>query len=83
MWTLWLILGHFVFKGVGSVLLVVRSFLLSMQLFLVERMGRRPLLLIGLMGMAVSAVFLTVAMLLLVRFQNLLASSLLVSLHKR
>lgn len=53
-----------------------------MQLFLVERMGRRPLLLIGLMGMAVSAVFLTVAMLLLVGFQNLLASSLLVS-HKR
>lgn len=38
----------------------------SSQLFLVERMGRRPLHLIGLMGMAVSAVFLTVAMLLFV-----------------
>lgn len=37
-----------------------------MQLFVVERMGRRPLHLIGLMGMAVSAVFLTVAMALLV-----------------
>uniref|UniRef100_A0A3Q0RF25 Solute carrier family 2 member 1a n=1 Tax=Amphilophus citrinellus TaxID=61819 RepID=A0A3Q0RF25_AMPCI len=34
-------------------------------LFVVERMGRRPLHLIGLMGMAVSAVFLTVAMALL------------------
>lgn len=38
-----------------------------MQLFLVERMGRRPLQLTGLMGMALSAVVLTVAMLLLVR----------------
>lgn len=37
-----------------------------MQLFVVEHMGRRQLHLIGLMGMAVSAVFLTVAMLLLV-----------------
>lgn len=46
---------------------------MSMQLFLVERMGRRPLHLIGLMGMAVSAVFLTIAMLLLVSLQNLLA----------
>lgn len=36
--------------------------LLSVQLFVVERTGRRPLHLIGLMGMAVSAVFLTVAM---------------------
>lgn len=41
-------------------------------------MGRRPLHLIGLMGMAVSAVFLTVAMLLLVSFPNLLAPRLLV-----
>lgn len=76
MWTLCLML-------VGSVLPVLRSFPLSTQLFLVERMGRRPLLLIGLMGMAVSAVFLTVAMLLLVRFQKLLASGPLGSLHKR
>uniref|UniRef100_A0A3B5KTE2 Major facilitator superfamily (MFS) profile domain-containing protein n=1 Tax=Xiphophorus couchianus TaxID=32473 RepID=A0A3B5KTE2_9TELE len=35
------------------------------SLFVVERVGRRPLHLIGLMGMAVSAVFLTVAMALL------------------
>lgn len=40
-----------------------------MQLFLVERMGRRPLQLTGLMGMALSAVSLTVAMLLLVSSQ--------------
>uniref|UniRef100_A0A665UHJ1 Solute carrier family 2, facilitated glucose transporter member 1-like n=1 Tax=Echeneis naucrates TaxID=173247 RepID=A0A665UHJ1_ECHNA len=37
----------------------------AFTLFVVERMGRRPLHLIGLMGMAVSAVFLTVAMALL------------------
>ncbi|XP_034733751.1 solute carrier family 2, facilitated glucose transporter member 1-like [Etheostoma cragini] len=37
----------------------------SVQLFVVERVGRRPLHLVGLMGMAVSAVFLTVAMALL------------------
>ncbi|RVE71260.1 hypothetical protein OJAV_G00072010 [Oryzias javanicus] len=40
------------------------AFTVVSQLF-VERMGRRPLHLIGLMGMAVSAVFLTVAMALL------------------
>ncbi|KAA8591231.1 hypothetical protein FQN60_002174 [Etheostoma spectabile] len=34
----------------------------SQPLFVVERVGRRPLHLVGLMGMAVSAVFLTVAM---------------------
>ncbi|XP_034552195.1 solute carrier family 2, facilitated glucose transporter member 1-like isoform X2 [Notolabrus celidotus] len=38
------------------------------SLFVVERMGRRPLHLIGLMGMAVSAVFLTIAMALLDHF---------------
>jgi len=40
--------------------------LLPLQLFVVERVGRRPLQLTGLMGMAVSAAFLTVAMALLV-----------------
>lgn len=40
---------------------------LCVQLFLVERTGRRPLQLTGLMGMAFSAVVLTIAMLLLVR----------------
>uniref|UniRef100_A0A3Q0RQC3 Solute carrier family 2, facilitated glucose transporter member 5 n=1 Tax=Amphilophus citrinellus TaxID=61819 RepID=A0A3Q0RQC3_AMPCI len=39
-------------------------------LFVVERMGRRPLHLIGLMGMAVSAVFLTVAMALLLKWMS-------------
>uniref|UniRef100_A0A3Q3XH16 Major facilitator superfamily (MFS) profile domain-containing protein n=1 Tax=Mola mola TaxID=94237 RepID=A0A3Q3XH16_MOLML len=43
---------------------VVNTVFTVVSLFLVERMGRRPLHLIGLMGMAVSAVFLTVAMLL-------------------
>ncbi|XP_041655201.1 solute carrier family 2, facilitated glucose transporter member 1-like [Cheilinus undulatus] len=38
------------------------------SLFVVERMGRRPLHLVGLMGMAVSAVFLTIAMALLDHF---------------
>lgn len=46
------------------------SDLCPVQLFLVERMGRRPLHLTGLMGMAVSAVFLTVAMLLLVSSES-------------
>ncbi|XP_075902022.1 solute carrier family 2, facilitated glucose transporter member 1-like isoform X2 [Nelusetta ayraudi] len=48
---------------------VVNTAFTVVSLFLVERMGRRPLLLIGLMGMAVSAVFLTVAMLLLDQFR--------------
>ncbi|XP_044068751.1 solute carrier family 2, facilitated glucose transporter member 1-like [Siniperca chuatsi] len=39
------------------------------SLFVVERTGRRPLHLTGLMGMAVSAVFLTVAMALLDHFR--------------
>ncbi|KAK7884480.1 hypothetical protein WMY93_027603 [Mugilogobius chulae] len=41
---------------------VVNTAFTVISLFVVERMGRRPLQLIGLMGMAVSAVFLTVAM---------------------
>ncbi|CAL1607267.1 unnamed protein product [Knipowitschia caucasica] len=41
---------------------VVNTVFTIVSLFVVERMGRRPLHLIGLMGMAVSAVFLTVAM---------------------
>ena len=36
------------------------------QLFIVERVGRRSLHLVGLMGMAVSAVLITIAMALLV-----------------
>ncbi|XP_070695145.1 solute carrier family 2, facilitated glucose transporter member 1a [Pempheris klunzingeri] len=44
---------------------VVNTAFTVVSLFLVERMGRRPLQLIGLMGMAVSAIFLTVAMALL------------------
>ncbi|XP_056897629.1 solute carrier family 2, facilitated glucose transporter member 1-like [Takifugu flavidus] len=44
---------------------VVNTVFTVVSLFLVERMGRRPLHLTGLMGMAVSAVLLTVAMLLL------------------
>ncbi|XP_070766900.1 solute carrier family 2, facilitated glucose transporter member 1a [Enoplosus armatus] len=44
---------------------VVNTAFTVVSLFVVERMGRRPLQLIGLMGMAVSAVFLTVAMALL------------------
>uniref|UniRef100_A0A3B4BJS8 Major facilitator superfamily (MFS) profile domain-containing protein n=1 Tax=Periophthalmus magnuspinnatus TaxID=409849 RepID=A0A3B4BJS8_9GOBI len=43
---------------------VVNTAFTVISLFVVERMGRRPLHLIGLMGMAVSAVFLTVAMVL-------------------
>ncbi|KAM7405442.1 hypothetical protein PAMP_012704 [Pampus punctatissimus] len=39
------------------------------SLFVVERAGRRPLQLIGLMGMAVSAVLLTVALVLLDQFR--------------
>lgn len=44
---------------------VVNTAFTVVSLFIVEKMGRRPLHLIGLMGMAVSAVFLTVAMALL------------------
>ncbi|KAG7224332.1 hypothetical protein INR49_004639 [Caranx melampygus] len=44
---------------------VVNTAFTVVSLFIVERMGRRPLHLTGLMGMAVSAVFLTVAMALL------------------
>ncbi|XP_029995064.1 solute carrier family 2, facilitated glucose transporter member 1-like [Sphaeramia orbicularis] len=44
---------------------VVNTAFTVVSLFVVERMGRRPLYLIGLMGMAVSAVFLTTAMALL------------------
>uniref|UniRef100_A0A3Q3X3S6 Major facilitator superfamily (MFS) profile domain-containing protein n=1 Tax=Mola mola TaxID=94237 RepID=A0A3Q3X3S6_MOLML len=49
---------------------VVNTVFTVVSLFLVERMGRRPLHLIGLMGMAVSAVFLTVAMLLFLRWMS-------------
>ncbi|XP_068185300.1 solute carrier family 2, facilitated glucose transporter member 1-like [Antennarius striatus] len=48
---------------------VVNTVFTVVSLFLVEHMGRRPLHLIGLMGMAVSAVFLTVAMVLLERLK--------------
>ncbi|XP_049437673.1 solute carrier family 2, facilitated glucose transporter member 1-like isoform X1 [Epinephelus fuscoguttatus] len=48
---------------------VVNTAFTVVSLFVVERMGRRPLQLIGLMGMAVSAVFLTVAMALLDQFR--------------
>ncbi|XP_072222843.1 solute carrier family 2, facilitated glucose transporter member 1a [Leuresthes tenuis] len=44
---------------------VVNTAFTVVSLFIVERTGRRPLHLIGLLGMAVSAVFLTVAMALL------------------
>ncbi|KAM3617441.1 uncharacterized protein V6R79_006198 [Siganus canaliculatus] len=44
---------------------VVNTAFTVVSLFIVERVGRRPLHLTGLMGMAVSAVFLTVAMALL------------------
>ncbi|XP_026224011.1 solute carrier family 2, facilitated glucose transporter member 1-like isoform X1 [Anabas testudineus] len=44
---------------------VVNTVFTVVSLFVVERVGRRPLHLTGLMGMAVSAVFLTVAMALL------------------
>ncbi|CAJ1055214.1 solute carrier family 2%2C facilitated glucose transporter member 1-like isoform X1 [Xyrichtys novacula] len=47
---------------------VVNTAFTVVSLFVVERMGRRPLHLIGLMGMAISAVFLTVAMALLDHF---------------
>uniref|UniRef100_A0A672ZLE1 Solute carrier family 2 member 1a n=1 Tax=Sphaeramia orbicularis TaxID=375764 RepID=A0A672ZLE1_9TELE len=49
---------------------VVNTAFTVVSLFVVERMGRRPLYLIGLMGMAVSAVFLTTAMALLVSHQE-------------
>ncbi|XP_047442791.1 solute carrier family 2, facilitated glucose transporter member 1-like [Mugil cephalus] len=41
---------------------VVNTAFTVVSLFVVERAGRRPLHLIGLMGMAISAIFLTVAM---------------------
>ncbi|XP_026187945.1 solute carrier family 2, facilitated glucose transporter member 1-like [Mastacembelus armatus] len=44
---------------------VVNTIFTVVSLFVVEHVGRRPLHLIGLMGMAVSAVFLTAAMALL------------------
>ncbi|XP_040008590.1 solute carrier family 2, facilitated glucose transporter member 1-like isoform X2 [Xiphias gladius] len=52
-----------VFATIGAG--VVNTAFTVVSLFVVERTGRRPLHLIGLMGMAVSAVFLTVAMALL------------------
>uniref|UniRef100_A0A3Q3XMQ7 Major facilitator superfamily (MFS) profile domain-containing protein n=1 Tax=Mola mola TaxID=94237 RepID=A0A3Q3XMQ7_MOLML len=52
---------------------VVNTVFTVVSLFLVERMGRRPLHLIGLMGMAVSAVFLTVAMLLWMSYVSIVA----------
>ncbi|XP_061591573.1 solute carrier family 2, facilitated glucose transporter member 1-like [Cololabis saira] len=52
-----------VFATIGAGVVNVAFTVVS--LFIVERMGRRPLHLTGLMGMAVSAVFLTVAMALL------------------
>ncbi|XP_076597324.1 solute carrier family 2, facilitated glucose transporter member 1-like isoform X2 [Chaetodon auriga] len=48
---------------------VVNTAFTMVSLFVVERMGRRILHLTGLMGMAVSAVFLTVAMALLDQFR--------------
>ncbi|KAM9750855.1 solute carrier family 2, facilitated glucose transporter member 1-like [Menidia menidia] len=47
---------------------VVNTAFTVVSLFVVERMGRRPLHLLGLLGMAFSAVLLTVAMALLDRF---------------
>ncbi|KAK2850787.1 hypothetical protein Q5P01_007063 [Channa striata] len=47
---------------------VVNTAFTVVSLFVVERVGRRPLHLTGLMGMAVSSVFLTVAMALLDHF---------------
>uniref|UniRef100_A0A8D3CSF2 Major facilitator superfamily (MFS) profile domain-containing protein n=1 Tax=Scophthalmus maximus TaxID=52904 RepID=A0A8D3CSF2_SCOMX len=44
---------------------VVNTAFTVVSLFVVEQVGRRPLQLIGLMGMAISAIFLTVAMALL------------------
>ncbi|XP_060913904.1 solute carrier family 2, facilitated glucose transporter member 1-like [Labrus mixtus] len=55
-----------VYATIGAGLVNVAFTVVS--LFVVERMGRRPLHLIGLMGMAISAVFLTVAMALLDHF---------------
>ncbi|KAM6982946.1 solute carrier family 2, facilitated glucose transporter member 1-like [Tautogolabrus adspersus] len=55
-----------VYATIGAGLVNVAFTVVS--LFVVERTGRRPLHLIGLMGMAVSAVFLTVAMALLDHF---------------
>ncbi|XP_060930779.1 solute carrier family 2, facilitated glucose transporter member 1-like [Limanda limanda] len=48
---------------------VVNTAFTLVSLFIVERVGRRPLQLIGLMGMAISAIFLTVAMALLDQFR--------------
>ncbi|MED6259227.1 Solute carrier 2, facilitated glucose transporter member 1, partial [Ataeniobius toweri] len=48
---------------------VVNTAFTVVSLFVVEHVGRRPLHLIGLMGMAVSAVFLTAAMALLDQLQ--------------
>ncbi|KAG7247311.1 hypothetical protein CRUP_033265, partial [Coryphaenoides rupestris] len=45
---------------------VVNTAFTIVSLFIVERVGRRSLHLVGLMGMAVSAVFITVAMALLI-----------------
>ncbi|XP_038577540.1 solute carrier family 2, facilitated glucose transporter member 1-like [Micropterus salmoides] len=47
---------------------VVNTVFTVVSLFVVERAGRRPLHLVGLMGMAVSAVFLTAALALLDHF---------------
>ncbi|KAF3696435.1 Solute carrier family 2, facilitated glucose transporter member 1 [Channa argus] len=47
---------------------VVNTAFTVVSLFVVERVGRRPLHLIGLMGMAVSSIFLTTAMALLDQF---------------
>ncbi|XP_069383371.1 solute carrier family 2, facilitated glucose transporter member 1-like [Paralichthys olivaceus] len=48
---------------------VVNTAFTVVSLFVVERVGRRPLQLTGLMGMAISAIFLTVAMALLDQFR--------------
>ncbi|XP_034447338.1 solute carrier family 2, facilitated glucose transporter member 1-like isoform X1 [Hippoglossus hippoglossus] len=48
---------------------VVNTAFTLVSLFIVERVGRRPLQLVGLMGMAISAIFLTVAMALLDQFR--------------
>ncbi|KAM9855259.1 solute carrier family 2, facilitated glucose transporter member 1-like [Aulostomus maculatus] len=48
---------------------VVNTAFTVVSLFVVEHIGRRPLQLIGLMGMAVSAVLLTIAMALLDQFK--------------
>lgn len=62
--------GVALFVNVNSVkavnVVVLTSFPLLLQLFVVERAGRRSLHLVGLLGMAGSAVLMTIALALLV-----------------